>query len=181
MNRKIAGSQFATGKGSGMFRHLLLRLGGAAGVVLGVVLVVAFLVTSPTVAADRGSHSADAVHFFQGVKTCHQNSAVPFVVCVITTSNVALLQNASIAYVSDPVVFSEPSPGRVDSDVVLTTTEPTPSEAYGHCTLYFATGDGVCIFAHGTRSLAGFNATFVIGTISATDFSVIGKYSFADD
>jgi hypothetical protein len=89
---------------------------------------------------------------------------------------VPLLKNASIAYLSNPIVFSDPGSGRFDSDVVLTTTEQRPGKAYGHCTFYNDTGTGVCTYTHGTGSLAGFSATFAIGTNPDGSNSVIGKY-----
>ncbi len=180
MVRKIIGAPFKAGKGSGLFRHPLLRFGAVAGVVLGAVLVVTFFVASSTLAARSGSTSADETHFFQGVKTCAPQTEPPLIVCVITTSNVPLLQGASIAYISDPLIFSDPTPGRIESDVVLTTTETTPSTADGHCTFYFATGTGLCAYTRGTKSLAGFHATLVIGTISSSagTYSAIGTYRF---
>jgi hypothetical protein len=177
MLRKRSRSQFTAGTGDGLFRHHLLRLVAAASVVL----VVTILVVSSVLAARSGSNSADEVHFFQGDKTCHQNSSPPYIVCVITTSDVALLQGASVAYTSNPPTISDPAFGRIESDVVLTTTEATPSTAYGHCTFYFATGTGLCTYTHGTKSLAGFHATLVIGTNSDGTYSVIGKYGFGDN
>ena len=136
------------------------------------------LMASATSATNASSRDA-GVAFFQGVKTCEPPSATP--VCRVTTSNVALLQGASITYISVPAILGDPAPGRVDSDVLLTTAASTrQSSAKGHCTFYFSTGTGVCTYRSGTHDLAGFRALFAIGTIdpNAGTYSVIGKYWF---
>ena len=130
------------------------------------------------VASTGSAASEENVHFFQGVKTCAPRSnTVPHIVCVLTTSNVAILQGASVAYVDDPLVFAEPAPGRVDSDVRLTTADGSGS-ANGHCTFYFSTGTGLCSYRNGGGELAGFRAEFTVGTVDAKArmYSVIGKY-----
>jgi hypothetical protein len=56
-----------------------------------------------------------------------------------------------------------------------------PSQAYGHCTFYAHTGTGICTYSRGTNQLAGFHATFSVGTNpDGTTYSVIGKYWFED-
>jgi hypothetical protein len=143
-------------------------------------------------AARRSASSVPTVQFFEGVKSC-SNDLPPQLVCTIQTSNVPLLTGAQVAYISNPGFFSDPPTapflstatggsfdGRFDSDVVLTTTETTPSKAYGHCTFYDPTETGLCVYTHGTNSLAGFHATLVIGTLPDGTNSVIGKYWFDD-
>ena len=147
--------------------------------IAGAAVMAAVLLASSTLAAN-GARS-NGVAFFQGVKTCRgPNPTPPEIVCQITTSNVAILQGATIAYTSVPAIFGEPTPGRIDSDVRLTTADPDaqPSTADGHCTFYFATGTGVCGFTSGTHDLAGFHAVLSIGTVDAQagKYSAIGKY-----
>lgn len=134
-------------------------------------------------AASGSAASEENVHFFQGVKTCApRTNTVPKIVCVLTASNVAILQGATVAYIDDPLVFAEPAPGRVDSDVRLTTADGSGS-ANGHCTFYFSTGTGLCSYRDGSGELAGFHADFTVGTISPTarTYSVIGKYWLGGD
>jgi hypothetical protein len=140
---------------------------------------------SSTLATVNGSSREAGVAFLQGVKTCSAPSTTPpQIVCRMTTSNVALLQGASVAYTSVPAILADPAPGRIDSDILLTTAAGTgQSSANGHCTFYFSTGTGVCTYRSGTRDLAGFHAVLVIGTIdpNAGTYSFIGKYWFGGD
>jgi hypothetical protein len=135
------------------------------------VVVLSMFVASSTVAANGGSASA----FFIGQKTCAQHATSPFFTCVVSASNLPVLQNATVAYISDPAIFND-TPKRIDSDVVLTTADGT-SMANGHCTFYFSTGTGLCTYQHGTHALAGFRAVFVVGPVVPHVFSVIGRYS----
>ena len=159
-------------------RFLRRSIGVAAAAAMATVLL-----GSSTLAASGAR--TNGVTFFQGVKTCRgPNPTPPEIVCQITTSNVALLQGATIAYTSVPAIFGEPAPGRIDSDVSLTTVDPDAqaSTADGHCTFYFATGTGVCTFNSGTHDLAGFHAVLSIGTVDAHagTYSTIGKYWVGD-
>jgi hypothetical protein len=142
-------------------------------VVVGAV-VVSVVVASSTVAAKGTSHDA----FFIGQKTCTPHATPPLFTCVMTASNVPLLQGAAVKYVSVPAIF--PNPMRIDSDVVLTTAAATgspQSTANGHCIFYYSTGTGLCTYQHGTHALAGFRAVWVVGPVVPHVFSVIGKYS----
>ena len=146
--------------------------------VAGVAIAVTLLVSVSALAASGRSATKDSPQFFQGVKTCSPTANPPL--CVITTSNLALLQGASVLYFSVPPIFADPAPGRIDSDVLLTTADHQ-STAYGHCTFYFSTGTGLCTYDRGTHKLAGFRAVLVIGTLSDTTYSVIGKYLLGGD
>jgi hypothetical protein len=142
--------------------------------VVGGAAVLSALVASSTVSAKGGSDTA----FFVGQKTCAPHPTPPLFTCVITASNVPLLQGATVKYVSVPAVF--PDPMRIDSDVVLTTAAATGSDqstAKGHCAFYFSTGTGLCTYKNGTHALADFRATWVVGPFAPHVFSVIGKYS----
>ena len=146
-----------------------------------VVLVVSIIAGESAVSAGGPLSSSNSA-FVQAVKTCSLNQTVPQVVCQVTTSSVPLLQGATIAYVSDPAIFSSPAPGRIDSDVDLTLAVAKGNgAAEGHCTFYFATGTGICHFSSGTGELAGFHAELSIGTVSQGTYSVIGKYWIARD
>jgi len=143
--------------------------------VVGSAVVVSMLVASSTVAAKDGPKNA----FFIGQKTCAPHLTPPLFTCVMTGSNVPLLQGAAVKYISVPAIF--PGPMRIDSDVVLTTAAAAgakQSTARGHCEFYFSTGTGLCTYQSGTHALAGFRAVWVVGpTTTAHVFSVIGKYS----
>ena len=142
--------------------------------IVGGAVVISVLVTSSTVAAKGGSDQ----RFFVGQKTCAPHATPPLFTCVMTASNVPLLQGATVRYTSVPAIF--PDPMRIDSDVVLTTAAATgvePSTANGHCDFYFSTGTGLCTYQHGTHALAGFRAVWVVGPVAPHLFSVIGKYS----
>ena len=152
----------------------ILRLSAIGGIAAAIIAVFA---------SSGSAASEEHVHFFQGVKTCApRTNTVPEIVCVLTTSNVALLQGASVAYLRDPLVFAEPAPGRVDSDVRLTTADGSGT-ANGHCTFYFSTGTGLCSYRNGTGELAGFHAEFAVGTDNPKTrmYSVIGKYWLGGD
>lgn len=181
MVRKIIGFPFKAGKGGGLIRRPLLRAGAAASVVL----VATLLVASSSLAAGRGVSRAPEVRFFLGSKSCVANPTPPLVVCTLDQSNVPLLLHAKVAYVSVPETLGVGTTfERDDSDVVLTTAVKAhgePSKAYGHCTFYAHTGTGICTYSGGTNRLAGFHATFSIGTNpDGVTYSVIGKYWFAD-
>jgi hypothetical protein len=142
--------------------------------IVGGAVLLSVLVASSTVAAKGGSDSA----FFVGQKTCAPHATPPLFTCVMTASNVPLLQNATVTYVSVPAIF--PNPMRIDSDVVLATAAATgavQSTASGHCTFYYSTGTGLCTYQHGTHALAGFRAVRIVGPVVPHVFSVIGKYS----
>ena len=138
------------------------------------------LIASSALAAEGDSGQGNEVHFFQGTKVCSQSLTPPLITCIITPSSGTFLSGARVDYISVPATFA--NPGRIDSEVRLTTSDATPSTAEGHCTFYFATGTGLCTYSGGTRDLAGFRASFVIGPTSAAHtFSVIGKYSIRAD
>jgi hypothetical protein len=148
--------------------------------VFGGAIVLSVLVASSTVAAKDSSQTA----FFVGQKTCHPNPTPPLFSCVMTMSNVPLLLNATVNYISVPAVFPEPAPGgRIDSGVVLTTADAT-SKATGHCTFYMSTKTGLCTYERGTHALAGFRAVWIVGPLMpfvAGKFSVIGRYSIGEN
>jgi hypothetical protein len=142
--------------------------------IVGGAVVLSALVASSTVAAKDNSDTA----FFIGQKTCAPHATPPLFTCVLSTSNVPLLQGATVKYISVPAIF--PDPMRIDSDVVLTTAAATGEEqstANGHCAFYFSTGTGLCTYQNGTHALAGFRAVWVVGPLMPHVFSVIGKYS----
>lgn len=142
-------------------------------------VAVTILIASSALAAGGGIRHEDGVHFFQGTKLCSQSTTPPLFSCVVTPSSGTFLRSATVVYFSVPATFT--NPGRIDSDVRLTTADNKPSTAKGHCTFYFATGTGVCTYDGGTGGLAGFHAAFVIGpNLSPHTFSVIGKYLFGD-
>src|ERR1700731_884324 len=98
------------------------RLIAAAAVAAAITLPMA----SSTFATVNGSSRTAAVAFFQGVKTCGPPTITPpQILRRITTANVAILQGASVAYISVPAILGDPAPGRVDSDVLLTTAAGT--------------------------------------------------------
>jgi hypothetical protein len=143
--------------------------------IVGGAIVLSALVASSTVAAKGNSDTA----FFIGQKTCMPHTTPPLFTCVMTTSNVPLLQDATVKYVSVPAIF--PNPMRIDSDVILTTAAGT-STANGHCTFYFSTNTGLCTYKNGTHKLAGFRAVWVVGPTGTPHlFTVIGKYSIGGD
>lgn len=152
--------------------------------VAGVGVLVTVLATSSSLAANVRTGSEVGMRFFEGTKACSDPTGPPPHFCVMTNSNGAFLQGARVDYISEPLVFSSPGSGRVDSTVVLTTAPTSgikPSTANGHCTFYFDTGTGVCTYAGGTRKLSGFQAVFVIGlNPDGSCCSVIGKYRLDD-
>jgi hypothetical protein len=157
--------------------HPIRRVFAVAGVVAALTVVIA----SSTLAASGGSDRGSGVRFFEGQKTCAVSAGIPN--CTMTMSNVPLLAGANIAYISRPPIVGEPAPGRIESDILLTTA-PTAgsrqSTANGHCTFYFSTSTGLCIYSSGTRQLKGFHATLLIGpsSVAPNVYTAIGKYWF---
>lgn len=152
--------------------------------VASVVAVLTMLIASSTLAANGRSDRGQGIRFFEGQKTCAVTNGVPH--CVMTKSNLALLDGIGIAYISVPPVVGEPAPGRIESDMLLTTPAAAgtrQSTANGHCTFYFSTQTGLCTYSGGTRQLAGFHAQFLIGptAVAPNVYSVIGKYWFGGD
>lgn len=154
--------------------------------VVGVVTALTILIASSTLAANGRSDRENGVRFFEGQKTCAPIApGIPN--CTMTMSNVPLLAGADIAYISRPPIVGEPTPGRIESDILLTTAAAAgtrQSTANGHCTFYFATNTGLCTYSGGTRQLKRFHATLVIGPTAVpftNVYSVIGKYWFGSD
>ena len=146
--------------------------------IVGGAVVLSALVASSTVAAKSNSNTA----FFVGQKTCTPHATPPLFTCVMSASNVPLLQNATVKYISVPATFPDPAPGRIDSDVVLTTADGA-STANGHCTFYMSTHTGLCTYQRGTHALAGFKAVWVVGPLAPFvpgHFTVIGKYTIGE-
>src|ERR1700731_994132 len=115
--------------------------------IVGGAVVLSALVASSTVAAKGNSNT-----FFVGEKTCTPHATPPLFTCVMSASNVPLLQDATVKYISVPATFPDPAPGRIKSDVVLTTADGA-STANGHCTFYMSTHTGLCIYQKGTHAL----------------------------
>jgi hypothetical protein len=145
--------------------------------IVGCAVVLSALVASSTVAAKGNSNK-----FFVGQKTCTPHATPPLFTCVMSASNVPLLQDATVKYISVPATFPDPAPGRIDSDVVLTTADAV-STANGHCTFYMSTHTGLCTYQKGTHALSGFKAVCVVGPLAPFvpgHFSVIGKYTIGE-
>jgi|GEM_PF-5917477 len=103
--------------------------------------------------------------------------------CVFTQSSLNILLNAHANYVGATVTPNAGPGGAavLDSPILLNATDG--STATGHCTYYRPTlttpGHGLCVYTSGTRKLAGFHATLMVGPpIKAGVFSVGGTYWF---
>src|SRR6202165_4424 len=129
--------------------------------IVGGAVVLSALVASSTVAAKSNSNT-----FFVGQKTCTPHATPPLFTCVMSASNVPLFQDATVKYISVPATFPDPAPGRIDSDVVLTTADGA-STANGHCTFYMSTHTGLCHYQKGAHALKGFKGGWVVGRLAA--------------
>ncbi len=93
-------------------------------------------------------------------------------ICVITDSNLKILQGAAVTYTA--IVFST---DHLTSPVTLRATDNRQSTATGQCTFYFAgptRGNGHCEYWSGTGKLDGFNATIIVGTTAIVQSDGVG-------
>jgi len=118
-------------------------------------LVLLGLFVTPAVSA------SSPLHAFHLEKTCDGLGT-----CTVTSSDAASLPPGTTETYLGPQ-FGDPV---LSSRVVITSTYGGGGTAVGHCAWPLRTATGVCTFAGGTGSLAGFHANL---TVSANaDFSV---------
>jgi hypothetical protein len=126
---------------------------------------------------------------FTAVKTC--SGLLPTTpltqTCVINPSTLKILRGGTshyldiVFYNSAGVPVPRSSATYLSSPMLFTAIDENQSTATGRCTFFIAgptAGTGHCEWWSGTDRLAGFESSWVIGTIAPHVFSINGTYSF---
>ena len=129
---------------------------------------------------------------FTAVKTCSGLLATTPLTqtCVINPSGLEILEGGTSHYTN--IVFYDtagvPVPRSsatyLSSPMLFTAIDERLSTATGRCTFFIAgpsAGTGHCEWWSGTGKLAGFNSTWIIGTVRPHVFSIAGTYRFDRD
>ena len=116
--------------------------------------------------------------FVKVEKECSEYQGQPGQFCTITSSNISEIAQGS------KVVYTQPAgipAGVLDSNVLLDAGDG--NRAVGRCTVDLTTFRGLCTFADGTGSLAGFHARIrVSGPRNAgDDWHWRGTYGFSHE
>lgn len=155
---------------------------------LGAVVTAAALLS---VVAATSAFAAEA-KTFNAVKTCSGLLATtpPTQTCVIDPSTLEILQGGTSHY-TDVMFYNSagvPAPRSsatyLSSPMLFTAVDERQSTATGRCTFFIAgpsAGTGHCEWWSGTGKLAGFNSTWIIGTVRPHVFSIAGTYRFDRD
>jgi hypothetical protein len=106
-------------------------------------------------------------------KECGAYTGLAGSFCTITSSNLKQIE------VGSRVVYAKAGGATsLDSDVVLDPPGPGNNTAFGHCSLDFATGLGLCTFSDGTGRFTGFHARVDVSHLGGRDWAWDGTYSF---
>ncbi|HEU4749330.1 MAG TPA: hypothetical protein VFS56_12575 [Gemmatimonadaceae bacterium] len=109
-------------------------------------------------------------------KECSEYTGLAGSFCTITSSNLKQIE------VGSRVVYAEAAGATsLDSDVVLDPPGPGNNAAFGHCSLEFATGVGLCTFSGGTGTFTHFRARVVVSYLGGPNWAWDGTYSFGDN
>lgn len=98
--------------------------------------------------------------------------------CTLVSSNVPVLQNATVFYDQAPGFPNPPTGPMLDSNVVLYVGEN--DWAVGRCTLG-PNSIGLCTFSDGIGKLNGFQARLRVAPAGGNDYTWDGPYSFNRD
>jgi hypothetical protein len=126
---------------------------------------------------------------FTAVKTCSGLLATTPLTqtCVINPSTLKILLGGTVHYTdivfydSAGVPVPPSSATYLSSPVLFTAIDERLSTATGRCTFFIAgpsAGTGHCEWWSGTGKLAGFNSTWIIGTLGPHVYSIDGVYRF---
>lgn len=154
------------------------------------VAVVAAAVLLSLIAAS--SAFAAEARTFTAVKTCSGLLATTPLTqtCVINPSTLEILEGGTshytdiVFYDSAGVPVPRSSATYLSSPMLFTAIDKRLSTATGRCTFFIAgpsAGTGHCEWWSGTGKLAGFNSTWIIGTVRPHVFSIAGTYWFDRD
>ena len=107
-------------------------------------------------------------------KECSEDTGLAGSFCTITASNLKTID------VGSRIVYSKAGGATsLDSDIVLDPPGPGNNSAFGHCTLLFATGTGVCTFSGGTGKFTWFHARVDVSYLGGPDWGWDGSYDFS--
>lgn len=107
-------------------------------------------------------------------KECSAYTGLAGSFCTITSSNLQQIEvGARVVYARAAGATS------LDSDVILDPPGPGNNTAFGHCSLEFATGLGLCTFSGGTGKFTWFHASVAVSYLGETDWAWDGTYSFS--
>lgn len=154
-----------------MIRNLLM----ANAIIASVVITACSDMTAPKTPLPAGSLPASsprsgALHV---TKECSAYTGLAGSYCTITSSNLKQIEVGSrVVYASAAGAIS------LDSDVTLDPPGPGNNTAFGHCTLEFATGVGLCTFSGGTGKFTWFDARVVVSYLGGPNWAWDGTYSF---
>ena len=106
-------------------------------------------------------------------KECSEYTGLAGSFCTVTASNLEAID------VGSRIVYAQAGGATgLDSDIVLDLPGPGNNKAFGHCTLAFATGTGVCTFSGGTGQFTWFQATVDVSYLGGADWGWDGTYGF---
>lgn len=143
------------------------------------------------VVAATSAFAAEAKSF-TAVKTC--SGLLPTTpltqTCVINPSTLKILRGGTshyldiVFYDSAGVPVPRSSATYLSSPMKFTAIDKRHSTATGRCTFFIAgpkAGTGHCEWWKGTGRLAGFNSSWIIGTLGPHVYSIAGMYRFDRD
>ena len=106
-------------------------------------------------------------------KECSEYTGLAGSFCTITSSNSDAIEVGSRVFYA-----SAAGAASLDSDVVLDLPGPGNNRAFGHCTLDFATGLGLCTFSGGTGRFTFFHASANVSYLGGPNWAWNGTYTF---
>lgn len=107
-------------------------------------------------------------------KECSEYTGLAGSFCTVTASNLEAID------VGARIVYAQAAGATaLDSDIVLDLPGPGNNKAFGHCTLAFATGTGVCTFSGGTGQFTWFQATVDVSYLGGDDWGWDGTFDFS--
>lgn len=137
------------------------------------VLLLAAVTAGIVVTAGSATPRSGALHV---TKECsaHDGDAGDF--CTIMSSNIKAIEPGSkVVYAS---AAGDPTPGRLNSDLIIDGPGNSNNIAYGHVVLDLTTGTGVVTLSGGTGKFRRFQASIDVSLLDWPNFAWDGTYSF---
>lgn len=139
--------------------------------ILALILAVAAVGSAAAAGSAKPTPTSGRLHV---TKECSQYTGEVRSFCTIVSANIPEIKTGM-----QVIYLSVPSDGTLDSEIVLSSTDGSTSEAYGHVTLDFAKAKGRVTFSGGTGALAGFQADAKVSVDSSGAWHWDGSYSFS--
>jgi hypothetical protein len=140
--------------------------------ILALILAVAAVGSAATIGSAKSTPTGGRLHV---TKECSQYTGEAESFCTIVSANIPEIKTGMRV-----VYASAPSDGTLDSDIVLSSTDGSASEAYGHVILDFAKFKGRVTFSGGIGALAGFQADAKVSLDSSGAWHWDGSYSIGE-